>query len=53
MLSKPIHVAANINNAAVNIEVQVSFGINILEFFRAIYRDVQLQGHMVVIFLVF
>ena len=53
MLSKPIHVAANINNAAVNIEVQVSFGINILEFFRGIYTDVQLQGHMVVLFLVF
>ena len=53
MLSKCIHVAANINNAAMDIGVQVSFWINILEFFEGIYTEVQLLGHMVVLFLVF
>ena len=53
MLSKCIHVAANINNAAMDIGVQVSFWINILEFFEGIYTEVQLLGHMVILFLVF
>jgi len=48
------HNLAIINNAAMNIEVHVSFQISAFwVFFLDIRPGVELQGHMVVLFLVF
>ena len=47
------HVLAVLSNAALTIEVPVSFWINIFIFFPDIYPEVELMSHMVVLFLVF
>ena len=48
------HILAIANNAAMNIEVQVSFQISIVLFcFSDIYQRLELLGHMVALFLVF
>ena len=48
------HILAIANNAAMNIEVQVSFQISIVLFcFSDIYPRLELLGHMVALFLVF
>ena len=43
------HTLAIVNNAAVNIEVHVSFQISVFGFFLDIYPGVESLGHMVVL----
>ena len=45
------HILVIVNNAAMNIGVHVSFSIS--AFFLDIYPGVELQGHIVVLYLVF
>ena len=48
-----IHILAIINNAAMNIEVHVSFQISVFSFFEYIYPGVEFLTHMMILFLVF
>ena len=47
------HTLAIVNNAAVNIEVLISFQSGVLLFFSYIYHGVEFLDHRVVLFLVF
>ena len=47
------HALATVNNAAVNIEVHVSFQISVFLFFTDIYPEVALPDHMVALFFSF
>ena len=46
------HILATVNNAVLNIGVQISFWINVFLFFRYIHRS-GITGHLVFLFLVF
>ena len=48
----PFHILAIANNAAVNMEIHVSFLVSVFVFFGYIPR-VELLDHMIVIYLVF
>ena len=47
------HILGIVNNAAMNIEVHVSFRISVFVLFFDIYPGVELLDHTVVLFLVF
>ena len=47
------HIFIIVNNAAMNIEVHISFQISVLVFFSYIYPGVEMMGHMILISLIF
>ena len=47
------HILASINNAGMNIKVDVCFLVSFFFFFSGIYPEVELLDHMVALFLVF